>query len=411
MTSRIAVDLTPLLPEGDNGGAKVFVMALLRHLASTLPDHEFVLLTQAASHGELAALDARNVRREMVMGRAASGRRSALASVWEGFTAYAPDAMSIAASRAVHGLYRRGQRRGARTALDAIAADVLFCPFTAPTFHREGTPTICTVYDLQHRAHPSFFTATERAFREAMLRDAAGHADLLVAISAFARDEWLATGLVSPERMRVVSLRLASRLAAAAEQPQALAAYGLQPGRYLLYPANGWPHKNHAALLAAFAAARVAGLDPAMRLVLPGAQDAVRERLAGEVHALHLDEQVVTPGFVSDDALATLLRHARAMVFPSLYEGFGLPVLEAMEAGVPVACSGTTALREVAGDAALLFDPERPEDIARALVAVAGDDALREALVHRGRARAAAYADTARMVREYAEILKQAAAR
>ena len=408
MTRRIAVDLTPLLPSGDNGGAKVFVMALLRHLARLLADHEFVLLTQAASHEELATLDARNMRRELVMAAGAAGRRSTLATAWEGFASHAPDALAQAASRVVHAVYRRGQRGGARAALDAIAADVLFCPFTAPTFHRPGTPTVCTVYDLQHRAHPEFFTPTERAFREATLRDVAAKASAIACISRFACGELIATGLVPAERVRVIALRLAARLASTGHGFETLDRLGLRPGGYLLYPANAWPHKNHTALLQAFAAARASGLDPAMRLALPGAQP---ERLAGEIAALQLERIVVCPGFIEDAELAALLRHARGLVFPSLYEGFGLPVLEAMAAEVPVACSAATALREVAGDAALLFDPGRVDDIASAILRLATDEALRARLVELGSVRAAEYEDTDLMAREYASVLSGAAAR
>ena len=121
MTRRIAVDLTPLLPRGDNGGAKVFALALLRHLAALLADHELVLLTQAASHEELAALDAPNMRRELVMGGAASARRSTLAAAWEGFTAHAPEALTLltrTAMRDIAHLLRPGHLGQLRAILD-----------------------------------------------------------------------------------------------------------------------------------------------------------------------------------------------------------------------------------------------------------------------------------------------------
>ena len=118
-----------------------------------------------------------------------------------------------------------------------------------------------------------------------------------------------------------------------------------------------------------------------------------------------LESRVSFPGFVPAGQMAALLAGATGVVFPSLYEGFGLPLVEAMAAGVPVACSSTTALPEVAGDAALLFDPRVPAQIADAMAALVNDGALRERLVEAGRRRAPEFADADRMAREYWELL------
>jgi hypothetical protein len=123
-----------------------------------------------------------------------------------------------------------------------------------------------------------------------------------------------------------------------------------------------------------------------------------------------LGERVVFPGYVSEAELATLLTHSTGMVFPSLYEGFGLPVVEAMATGVPVACSKTTSLPEVAAGAALLFDPRIPEEIAGCMVQLATDEALRPRLAAAGRERALEFADSDRMAREYWDLFEFARA-
>src|SRR5205823_2212382 len=126
---------------------------------------------------------------------------------------------------------------------------------------------------------------------------------------------------------------------------------------FLLYPANWWPHKNHERLLEAFAAVRRER--PEVRLVLTGSD-----------HPGGLPQGVSSLGRVSDERLADLYRSAAALVFPSLYEGFGLPPLEALACGCPVAVSRAGALPEVCGDAAVYFDPTAVEDIARGIADV-----------------------------------------
>ena len=144
-------------------------------------------------------------------------------------------------------------------------------------------------------------------------------------------------------------------------------------------------HKNLTRLLDAMAV-----LAPSQRplLVLPGYATPHEQVLRGQAAALGIDDDVRFLGWVSAEELEGLYAAARAFVFPSLYEGFGLPVLEAMTRGVPVACSSRASLSEVAGDAALLFDPESPAAIAEAIRRLLDDDALVERLRTAGRAQA-----------------------
>src|SRR5262249_26509 len=146
---------------------------------------------------------------------------------------------------------------------------------------------------------------------------------------------------------------------------QALKRLGLAPQRYVLYPANFWKHKNHEMLFTAFGMACAdAGLDKDIKLVCTGAPGARQQWLIEAARAMNLQDRILFPGFLPTAELARLLANCRGVVFPSLYEGFGLPVIEAMAASVPVACSNTTSLPEVAADATILFDPRVPADIA-----------------------------------------------
>jgi glycosyltransferase involved in cell wall biosynthesis len=186
---------------------------------------------------------------------------------------------------------------------------------------------------------------------------------IVIAISEHARETLLVRYGIDPARVVAIPLGV---------DHERLTPGGEQREPFLLYPANPWPHKNHARLYEAFA--RVHSQRRELRLVLTGTG-----------HAAALPDGVESRGRVSYDELVGLYRTASALAFPSLYEGFGLPPLEAMACGCPVAASNAASLPEVCGDAAELFDPSSPGDMARAIEAVLADPGP---YVERGMARA-----------------------
>ncbi|HVU79675.1 MAG TPA: glycosyltransferase family 1 protein [Gaiellaceae bacterium] len=230
-------------------------------------------------------------------------------------------------------------------------ADVVHYPLTVP-IPRTGKPSVVTLHDVQHRDLPRLFSRAERAYRSLAYDRAARRADRVIVISEFVRDRAIEALGLDPELARVVPLGVDHDV--------------LVPGRgprepFLLYPARAWPHKNHETLFEAFALVR--RTHPELRLVLtgddfPSVPDGVEAR-----------------GRVARAELVRLMQTASALVFPSLYEGFGLPPLEAMACGCPVACSGVAALPEVVGDAARLFDPRDAASIAGAVNDVLADPA------------------------------------
>jgi glycosyltransferase involved in cell wall biosynthesis len=158
--------------------------------------------------------------------------------------------------------------------------------------------------------------------------------------------------------------------------------------RLLLSPSARRAHKNLPRLLEAFAAAEQAR---EALLVLPGYETGAEDELAGHAAELGIAERVRCAGWVSDEDLLGLYAAATALVFPSLAEGFGLPILEAMSAGLPVACSNTSSLPEIAGDAALLFDPTSVDAMTGAIDRILSNGPLREDLRERGRRQAARF--------------------
>lgn len=412
-TPCIAVDMTPVLPGGDNGGAKFVALGLVRQLAEMAPDWRFVLLTSGKSHDELAALDRPNVRRECVIfqDQCPSLTRT---SRWTRLRMKLARFLVARVSPAVFDRLRRldagvSQTVSGSTLLRRIGADLYFCVFTNPNFYDPAVPVVSTVYDLQYKTYPLFFPPRELYYRDQHFNHTIRVARRLVCISDYVRRTVLHY-MNDPSRVVTSYICLGKRIAKPSPQTldRILKRLKLRQGGYLFYPANFWPHKNHAMLLTAFALHRARHPDSDLKLVFTGepvGKMASLQQLA--VPSMGLSDHVVFAGFVSDEEFAALMEGCRGVIFPSLYEGFGMPVLEAMEFGRPVACGNVTSLPEVAGDAALLFDPRRPAEIAEAIERLASDDALIEQLVAKGHARARQFNRHGRMAGEYLDIFRQ----
>lgn len=160
------------------------------------------------------------------------------------------------------------------------------------------------------------------------------------------------------------------------------------PSQYLLFVGTLEPRKNLTTLLQAYALLRAEGCGKHLKLVVAGRRGWLYADIFDTVRTLALDEEIIFTGFVDDEDLPDLYRGARLLVFPSLYEGFGLPILEAMASGVPVITSNLASMPEVAGDAAVLVDAHDPKAIAESIAQVLAEDQLREALIQKGLARA-----------------------
>ena len=408
----IAVDLTPVLPGGENGGAKIFVLELLRQLAAMAPNTQFVLLTQAASHAELAKMDGMNIRRRMVIGaRTPGGLRPQLVRVGVRLMRHFPARLRGFAIRIGYRINTALRWSSSGTLLRDMGADLLFCPFTAPTFFEADIPTVCTIYDLQYKTYPEFFTPEDVAHRNRTFIEACRRSSRLAAISDYSRDSAITHGAIDALKIRTIHLRMAQRVnAAAGQDATVLPRLGLTAKRYLVYPANFWKHKNHEMLLTAFGMACNGGMPTDIKLVCTGAPGMRQSWLREAASKMGLDGRVLFPGYLPNSELAAVIGQCRGVVFPSLYEGFGLPVIEAMAAGVPVACSNSTSLPEVAACAAIAFDPRVPTEIAAAIRQLVEDDAECARLVEAGWIRAEEFADSQRMAREYWELFQDARA-
>ncbi len=408
--NNIAIDLTPILPGGENGGAKIFVMELIKQLALLAPKTSFILLTQQASHAELAALDTHNIKRVQVLGNQElrSVQKKIRKYVEQSFFIF-PRRINIRINRLISTVDSKIKKIGHSSLLHNLRADLLFCPFTAPTYSEVGIPTVATIYDLQYKKYPEFFSPLDVAHRERVFLEACKRGAMLSAISNYSREKAIDYGKLDPKKIRTIYLRMAKRISIASGLGDSvLMRFGLVTGKYFIYPANFWKHKNHEILLTAFGMACTQGLPSDIKLICTGAPGERSIFLSNAVKEMNLEGRIIFPGFVSTQELSGLMSNSLGMIFPSLYEGFGLPVMEAMAAGVPVACSNLTSLPEIAANAAIVFDPRVPSQIAKAMIKLEGDEDLRSSLIKLGQNRAPLFSDSKKMAQEYWSLFNDA---
>ena len=407
---KVVVDLTPVLPGGGNGGAKVMTLELIRHLGRMAADCDFILLTSEQSHDELAILDAPNVHRLCVQRPgatlAASDNLALRArTVLAGFLPPSLLAKVAGAYRHVSELVPVGS-----SLVRQLGADLLFCPFTAPFFFDPAVPAVCVVYDLQHAYYPQFFDASEIQERDRNLGKAVRVASGLVCISEYVRKTLLEKTAVAPNRAETIHIQLPHRLAkpSVSECERILKSHQLISERFLLYPANFWPHKNHELLLTAFGVYLASHPDSDLKLVLTGSPGARQDFLQDAARRMGISHAVLFPGYLPEAELSSLLYSCMAVIFPSLFEGFGMPLLEGMASGRPLLCSNNTSLPEVAGNAALFFDPRIPAEVADAIARIAGDPDLRRELAAKGVQRLAAFGGPEEMAASYLRTFRKA---
>jgi glycosyltransferase involved in cell wall biosynthesis len=240
---------------------------------------------------------------------------------------------------------------GGRIRRRFATVDLVHFPLSVMIPRDAGRPTVTSVLDVQHELLPGFFSRAELTYRRKVYGWSVRHSSLVVTISHHAARTLGERLGIGEERLRPIHLGIDHDVFTPSDAPRL---------DFLIYPALGWPHKNHARLFEAFGILRQRR--PGVELVLTSYEGSV-------------PDGVRSLGRVPRRELVELYRTAAALVFPSLYEGFGQPPLEAMACGCPVACSNAASLPEVVGDAARLFDPASVEEMVAALEEVLDDPA------------------------------------
>jgi glycosyltransferase involved in cell wall biosynthesis len=346
---RIAIDARKL----HDFGIGTYVRNLLRELARRDDDDAYVLL---ARPGDEAFVRGLGPRFTAVIERAGNY------SIAEQFSV--PVTLTRARAQLFH------------------APHYVVSPFTP-------CPYVVTIHDCIHLRFPQYLpNRMAHAYARAMMTMAARRARRILTVSEASKSDILHYLGVDGSKVEVVPNALDERLAAppGEEDITRVRERFLLTSPFILYTGNIKPHKNVDRLIEAYSILRRRGFDD-VKLLIIGDEVSKYPNLRRLVHRFQLHGQVRFLGFVPDATLAVLYRLASVFVFPSLYEGFGLPPLEAMAAGTPVITSNVSSLPEVVGDAALLIDPMDAGALADAMARVLGDPALRADLVRRGHAR------------------------
>ena len=355
-------------------GIGTYIRNLLRELANIDRTTEYVLLTRPQDLGVCATLG-------------------------ENFRAV-PDASghySIAEQVSIPLAVRREE-------LDLFHAPHYVLPALTPS------KSVVTIHDCIHLMFPEYRSHwLGHAFAKTLLYTAAHKSDRIFTVSEQSKKDILTFFDVPPEKIVVTPNAIDDRFSTPPSEEHVISTrerYQLSHS-YLLYVGNIKPHKNLERLIEAFHLVRQQGRSE-LELIIIGDEISKLQSLRRAVHKYDIHRHVRFLGYVPDKTLAVLYRLAALFVFPSLYEGFGLPPLEAMASGTPVVTSNVSSLPEVVGDAALLVDPYDPESIADGILAVLRSTHLRSDLSRRGleRVKAFSWERSAQRVREiYGEVL------
>jgi glycosyltransferase involved in cell wall biosynthesis len=274
--------------------------------------------------------------------------------------------------------------------LRSLGIDVILNPgYTNPML--APCPSVTVFHDLQHLRHPEYFRWYDLPFWKLFLYASAHRSASIIAVSEPTRQDFLTHYKADPSRVCMVHHGVDPEFFGIRERHSAEAGR-----RYVLSVSTLHPHKNFRRLLVAYA--DFAEKQPGVNLVIAGLRGFDSAAIGELILELNLSDKVRCTGWIPREELYRLFAGADAFIYPTKFEGFGMTLLEAMAAGLPVACSSIEPVRTIAGDAALLFDPDSTSEIENAFLRITGDEELRACLRQAGprRARDFSWEETAR---------------
>lgn len=274
--------------------------------------------------------------------------------------------------------------------IDDLNIDIMFCPlfFIAPD--KCPVPAVASILDIQHEFFPHYFSKKVLADIRKSTADTLSQADGILTISEYSKQTIVDQYQVASDKICVTYLNSdrVFELPLDAEKKDALKrSIGSD---YIFYPANSWPHKNHLNLLKAYAMLKMNNRTR-LKLVFTGDGKQQKKDIEQYILGNHLEQDVIYLGYLPQEEMPYIFANATVMAFPSVFEGFGIPLVEAMRANVAIACSRCGSIPEVAQDAALYFDADDPQDIADKLYLLETNEKLRSELIQKGREAAKQY--------------------
>lgn len=265
------------------------------------------------------------------------------------------------------------------TTISHLQLDILHFPLQTIRESLQKLPVkkINSIMDIQQEYMPGNFVKEDLAFRKKAYISSCNVSDHIISISKFTKRSLVDKFGIDPHKITTVYLNYNEELYNSAVQNSHMV-----EGKYLFYPAATWPHKNHIRLIKAFFIFHKKHSD--FKLVLTGVKKQKSKELYELVSKLGIGDAVNMLGYLSYDELPGVFKAAYGLIFPSLFEGFGIPILESMAVGCPVAASKVTSIPEVAGNAALYFNPTNTKSIEGAMTKLVENRELRSKLINRG---------------------------
>jgi glycosyltransferase involved in cell wall biosynthesis len=370
------------------GGVESALQGLMAHLDEQAHDERFLLLSTVRYAPDLSALAGKNQQVVpwpfLQKGYAPYRRKTDRWERWQtqaGPLGFGVDALHWGWWQARQALARMPDVHQTDAYLRAQGVDVIH--FAYPIRFRTELPFLYEPWDLQHRHYPEFFGAGERRWRDQMYREGCEQAQLIVTATRWTKRDLVEQYGIDQGKIAVIPRGpwLTPAMPTDAQVADVRRALAL-PDRFALYPAMTFPHKNHLRLFEALALLRDRhGI--VLPLVCTGRRYDPHWPIVQQAIARHrLEGQIFMLEAVSYDTLSALFKAAWALIFPSLFEGLGLPIVESLQYGLPVIAADATCLPEVAGDAALYFDGQRVESMVKTLLAAHRDPAALERTRH-----------------------------
>jgi glycosyltransferase involved in cell wall biosynthesis len=325
---RVGINFTGLIP-GKIGGHEKYMRALVQYIPHISKSHELFVFLRPETMDEI--VESEGVQRVCIK------------------RVPQPDAKTSEIHRAV----------------EKLGIDIWFSPLLVLDPLTLDIPSVYCVPDLQHEYYPEFFSEDVLGWREKYFRRSAEIADGIITVSNYSKRSILHNYKVAEDKVHVTLEDCPTyfTLENAIENEDFVRKnYGL-PERFILYPANLWAHKNHLTLIKALECYEELYGNPPT-LMLTGYQSEAHQRVLQLIKASTVSDRIRFLGYVPNALMPAIYRNAMCLVFPSMFEGFGIPLVEAMRSGCPIIAANNTSIPEIAGDAALYFNTMDPVELA-----------------------------------------------
>jgi len=383
---KIVIDITPIIPGGLNGGAKKFIIDLIKGIINKRPNYQFIILIRESVKYELNTFNLKNVKVISVVKDSNNNLFNKL------FLKFLYSLKKLLRKNIIpKNIYIPNFRN----------VSLIFCPFTISHLKIARVPVISIVYDLQYIQYPYFFDKNELMNRENVFKDAIDNATKIICISNFTLNSVLKFKN-SINKCSVIPINI-NPININYDFHYLLEELKLEKNKYLIYPSNFWPHKNHGLLINSYLIFIDKFKNKNIKLLLTGENNKLKDNFKDYVNKINKSDLIIFSEYLNHDQIIFLIKNSHALIFPSLYEGFGIPLLEAMSLNVPVLCSNLCSLPEVGGNFPIYFNPKKPMDIVNA-ISVSFDDDLRNKKIQEGMIQFKKYNSKDIMINKYLEL-------